>query len=212
MPAFDYAPMKTRIAVLISGSGTNLQSIIDRSESGDLPTEVACVLSDKEKAFGLERARKHGIPAYFVDPKAYARREDHEEAVMKLLAGHGVELVVLAGYMRLLTPHILGSYRNRIINIHPALLPSFPGTDGYGDAWRYGVKVSGCTVHFVDEGCDTGPIILQGVNPIEEDDTFESFRERGLKLEHKVFPEAIKLYCEGRLRIEGRKVRILTKE
>jgi phosphoribosylglycinamide formyltransferase-1 len=204
--------MKTRIAVLISGSGTNLQSIIDRSESGDLPAEVACVMSDREKAFGLERARKHGIPAFFVDPKGYAKREDHEEAIIKLLDGHGVELVVLAGYMRLLTPHILGRYRNRIINIHPALLPSFPGTDGYGDAWRYGVKVSGCTVHFVDEGCDTGPIILQGVNPVEENDTFESFRERGLKLEHKVLPEAIKLYCEGRLKIEGRKVRILTKE
>ena len=148
--------MKTRIAVLISGSGTNLQSIIDRSESGDLPVEIGCVISDKEKAFGLERARKHGIPAHFVDPKGYKKREDHEEAVLGLLAGHDVELVVLAGYMRLLTPHILGRYRNRIINIHPALLPSFPGTDGYGDAWRYGVKVSGCTVHFVDEGCDTG--------------------------------------------------------
>ena len=204
--------MKTRIAVLISGSGTNLQSIIDRSESGDLPARVACVISDKEKAFGLERARKHGIPALFVNPKDFAKREEHEEAIIRLLDDHGVELVVLAGYMRLLTRHMLGRYRNRIINIHPALLPSFPGTDGYGDAWRYGVKVSGCTVHFVDEGCDTGPIILQGVNPVEEDDTFESFRERGLKLEHKVLPEAIRLYCEGRLRIEGRRVRILEKE
>ncbi|HNW30407.1 MAG TPA: phosphoribosylglycinamide formyltransferase [Spirochaetota bacterium] len=203
---------KVKIAVLISGSGTNLQSIIDKAESGWLPAEIACVISDREKAYGLERARKHGIPAYFVDRKQYALREEHEEAIMAILKKHDVELLVLAGYMRLITSHMIGRYRNRIINIHPALLPSFPGTDGYGDAWRYGVKVSGCTVHFVDEGCDTGPIILQGVNPVEEGETFESFRERGLKIEHQVLPEAIKLYCEGRLKVEGRKVKILGKE
>jgi len=203
---------KVKIAVLISGSGTNLQSIIDKAESGWLPAEIACVISDREKAYGLERARKHGIPAYFVDRKQYALREEHEEAIMAILKKHDVELLVLAGYMRLITSHMIGRYRNRIINIHPALLPSFPGTDGYGDAWRYGVKVSGCTVHFVYEGCDTGPIILQGVNPVEEGETFESFRERGLKIEHQVLPEAIKLYCEGRLKVEGRKVKILGKE
>ena len=203
---------KVKIAVLVSGSGTNLQSIIDRAESGWLPVEIACVISDREKAYGLERARKHGIPAYFVDRKQYALREEHEEAIMAILKKHDVELLVLAGYMRLITSHMIGRYRNRIINIHPALLPSFPGTDGYGDAWRYGVKVSGCTVHFVYEGCDTGPIILQGVNPVEEGETFESFRERGLKIEHQVLPEAIKLYCEGRLKVEGRKVKILGKE
>jgi phosphoribosylglycinamide formyltransferase 1 len=203
---------KTRIAVLVSGSGTNLQSIIDRCDSGGVPAEVACVISDREKAFGLERARKHGIPAFSLDPKKYASRGEHEIAVMEILAKHSVELVVLAGYMRLLTPNMIGRYRNRIINIHPALLPSFPGSDGYGDAWKYGVKISGCTVHFVDEGCDTGPIILQGVNPIKETDTFESFRERGLGIEHQVLPEAIRLYCEGKLRVEGRRVRILEKE
>ncbi|MBN2159323.1 MAG: phosphoribosylglycinamide formyltransferase [Spirochaetes bacterium] len=203
---------KTSIAVLISGSGTNLQSIIDKMESGHLPVVVRCVISDRESALGLERARKHGISAYFVDPKPCGSRDAHEVAILEILDKHDVELVVLAGYMRLLTGRMIGRYRNRIINIHPALLPSFPGTDGYGDAWRYGVKVSGCTVHFVDEGCDTGPIILQRVNPIEPDDTFESFRERGLKIEHGVLPEAIRLYCEGRLRIEGRKVQILPKE
>ena len=200
------------IAVLISGSGTNLQSIIDKSESGTLPVLITCVISDKEKAYGLERSRKHGIPAYFVDRKLYSLREEHEEAIIGILNKHDVELVVLAGYMRLLTSHIISRYRNRIINIHPALLPSFPGTDGYGDAWRYGVKVSGCTVHFVDEGCDTGPIIIQAANLIEESDTFESFRERGLAIEHRVLPEAIQLYCESRLKIEGRRVRILEKE
>ena len=200
------------IAVLISGSGTNLQSIIDKAASGGLSVDIKCVISDKEKAYGLERARKHNIPAHFVDRKLYSLREEHEEAIISILKNYDVELIVLAGYMRLLTPHIISRYRNRIINIHPALLPSFPGTDGYGDAWRYGVKVSGCTVHFVDEGCDTGPIILQGVNPIEENDTFESFRDRGLEIEHRVLPEAIQLYCESRLKIEGRRVRILEKE
>ena len=203
---------KIKIAVFVSGSGTNLQSIIDKAESGRLPVEIACVISDKEKAFGLERARTHGIPAFFVDRKLHALREDHEEAIIKILKQFDVELIVLAGYMRLLTSRLIGQYRNRIINIHPALLPSFPGTDGYGDAWRYGVKVSGCTVHFVDEGCDTGPIILQGVNTIDESDTLESFRERGLTIEHQVLPEAIKLYCEGRLKVDGRRVKILAKE
>lgn len=203
---------KVNTGVMVSGSGTNLQAIIERAESGELPVNVACVISDRENAFGLERARKHSIPAHFVDPGNFQTRRDHEDAIISLLKKFDVELVVLAGYMRLLTKHLIGEFGNRIINIHPALLPSFPGTDGYGDAWRYGVKVSGCTAHFVDEGCDTGPIILQGVNPVEPDDTFESFRERGLKIEHRILPEAVKLYCEGRLLIEGRKVRILGKE
>jgi phosphoribosylglycinamide formyltransferase 1 len=203
---------RIKIAVIISGSGTNLQSIIDKCESGFLSADVACVISDREKAFGLERARKHGIPAIWADPKRFGSREEHEDAILKILDTHAVELVVLAGYMRLLTPKMIGRYRNRIINIHPALLPSFPGTDGYGDAWRYGVKVSGCTVHFVDEGCDTGPIIIQGVNHIKETDTFESFKERGLTIEHHVLPEAIRLFSEGRLKVEGRRVRILEKE
>ena len=189
-----------------------MQSIIDKAEAGSLSVRIKCVISDKETAYGLERARKHGIPTYFVDRKLYSLREEHEEAIIHILNENDVELVVLAGYMRLLTPHIISRYRYRIINIHPALLPSFPGTDGYGDAWRYGVKMSGCTVHFVDEGCDTGPIIIQAVNPIEENDTLESFRERGLGIEHRVLPEAIQLYCESRLKIEGRRVRILEKE
>ncbi len=201
--------MKTNIAVLISGSGTNLQSIIDKTESGYLPVIIKCVISSREDAYGLVRARNHDIPSFFIDPKKYKERRDHEEEIIEVLKRNDVELVVLAGYMRLLTPYIIDAYRNRIINIHPALLPSFPGTDGYGDAWRYGVKVSGCTVHFIDEGCDTGPIILQGVNQVKEEDTLESFRERGLKIEHQVFPDAIKLYCEGKLRIDGRRVRIL---
>lgn len=197
------------IAVLISGSGTNLQSIIDKVEAGEISAVIQCVVSNKEDAYGLERARKHGIPEYYVDSKAFATREDHEKEIIDILKAKRVDLVVLAGYMRLLTPLIITEYNNRIINIHPALLPSFPGTDGYGDAWKYRVKVSGCTVHFVDSGCDTGPIILQKVNPIEESDTFESFKERGLEIEHQALPEAIKLFCEDRLVVEGRGVKIL---
>ena len=201
--------MQTNIAVLISRSGTNLQSIIDKTESGYLPATIQCVISNNSDAYGLERAKKHHIPAFCINPNNYPTREEHENGIIKILNEHDVELIVLAGYMRLLTSTIISQYKNRIINIHPALLPSFPGTDGYGDAWRYGVKASGCTVHFVDEGCDTGPIIIQGVNLINEDDSFESFKERGLEIEHRVLPEAIKLYCEGALKVEGRKVRII---
>lgn len=202
--------MKTPVAVLISGSGSNLQSIIDQTEAGYLPISICCVISNKSDAFGLERAGKHGIPAVCIPSKGKTR-EEHEREIIDVLESHGVELVVLAGYMRLMSPVMLEHFKGRVINIHPALLPSFPGTHGYEDAWNYGVKVSGCTVHFVDEGCDTGPIILQAVNPVEPDDTLETFRQRGLSIEHKVLPEAIRLYCAGRLRIEGRRV-IVTPE
>ena len=197
--------MNTPVAVLISGSGSNLQAIIDKAEAGSLPIRICCVISNKSDAFGLERARKHGIPAVYISSKGKTR-EEHEREIIDVLGSHGVELVVLAGYMRLVSPVLLERFKHRVINIHPALLPSFPGTHGYEDAWNYGVKVSGCTVHFVDEGCDTGPIIVQAVNPVEPDDTLETFRQRGLSIEHKALPEAIRLYCAGRLRIEGRRV------
>ncbi|MFC1670410.1 phosphoribosylglycinamide formyltransferase [Spirochaetota bacterium] len=201
--------MKTAIAVLVSGSGTNLQSIIDKTESGYIPAEIKCVISNREDAFGLKRAENHNIPNYYVDSKKFDSRDEHERGIINILKKHDIELVVLAGYMRLLTSNILNEYKNRVINIHPAILPSFPGTDGYGDAWEYGVKVSGCTVHFVDEGCDTGPIILQRVNEIKEGESLEDFKKRGLEIEHEAFPLAIKLYCEGKLKIEGRKVSVL---
>jgi phosphoribosylglycinamide formyltransferase-1 len=197
--------METPVAVLISGSGSNLQSIIDQAEAGTLPIRICCVIANKPDAFGLERARKHGIPAVCIPSRGKTRAE-HEKEVIAVLESHGVELVVLAGYMRLLSPVLLERFKGRVINIHPALLPSFPGTHGYEDAWNYGVRVSGCTVHFVDEGCDTGAIILQAVNPIEPEDTLETFKQRGLAIEHKALPEAIRLYCAGRLRIDGRRV------
>lgn len=197
--------MKTPVAVLVSGSGSNLQSIIDQTEAGFLPIRICCIIANKPDAFGLERAQKHGIAAVCIASKGKTR-EEHERMIVAELDARGVELVVLAGYMRLLGHELLERYRGRVINIHPALLPSFPGAHGYEDAWDYGVKVSGCTVHFVDEGCDTGPIILQAVNLIQPDDTLETFRQRGLAIEHKALPEAIRLYCTGRLRIEGRRV------
>jgi len=195
------------IAVLISGTGTNLQSIIDHIKANKLKCNLAVVISNKEDAYGLVRAKKAGIPAHFIDHKGLERKE-HEKKIVKILGKYKIDLVVLAGYMRILTPYFVRKYKNKMINIHPALLPSFPGTDGYGDTWRYGCKVGGLTVHFVDEGVDTGPIIIQKCNPVKENDTLETFKTRGLKLEHQALPEAIKLFCEGKLKIEGRKVKI----
>ena len=196
---------RKNIAILISGQGTNLQAIINQVKAGKLKCNLAVVVSNKEKAYGLKRAEKAGIPAYFIDHREISRKE-HEEKIIRILKKYKIDLIVLAGYMRVLTPYFVRKYKGKIINIHPALLPSFAGTDGYGDAWKYGVKISGCTVHFVDEGVDTGPIILQKVNPIKKNDTLESFKKRGLRIEHKTLPEAIKLFIKGKLRIKGKKV------
>ena len=196
---------RKNIAVLVSGSGTNLQAIINQIKDGRLRCNLSVVISNKKDAYGLKRAKKAGIPAYFIDYQGISRKE-HEKKIIKILKKYKIDLIVLAGYMRILTSYFIEEYKGKIINIHPALLPSFAGVDGYGDAWRYGVKISGCTIHFVDDGVDTGPIILQKVNPIKENDTLESFKKRGLSIEHKALPDAIKLFCEGKLKIRGRKV------
>ncbi len=198
-----------KIAVLVSGGGSNLQSIIDAMESGYLNIQIAVVMSNKDEAYGLTRAKNHGIPAQVIRHGDHESREEFETRLIEVLDGYGVELVVLAGFMRVLTSLFVNHYHQRIINIHPAILPSFPGTHSQKQALDYGVRFSGCTTHFVDEGTDTGPIIIQSIVPVLPDDTEESIGSRILKEEHRIFPESLKLWSEGRLLIEGRKVRIL---
>ncbi len=194
------------IAVLVSGSGSNLQAIIDASERGEIPCRVGLVVSNKADAYGLTRARKHDIPTAVVDHKMYGNREEFDAKLVEVIRSSGAHLVCLAGFMRVLTPVFLRAFPHRILNIHPALLPSFPGTHGPGQALRYGVRFSGCTVHFLDEGVDTGPIIVQAVVPVHEDDTEETLAARILKEEHRIYPMAIRLFLEGRLTVSGRRV------
>lgn len=196
------------IAILASGNGSNLQAIIDAIESHKLDAKIQCVLSDRKSAFALERAKKHNIPNYFINPKDYSTREKHEKVLAQILIEHQVELIVLAGYMRLLTSSFVQMYKSKIINIHPALLPSFPGAHGIEDAFKYGVKITGVSVHFVDDGVDTGPVISQVPVEIKETDTLESLEQRIHAQEHKLYPQVIQLFAQGRIRLDGRKVRI----
>jgi phosphoribosylglycinamide formyltransferase 1 len=199
---------KILLAVLASGQGSNLQAIIDAVESGKIYGSIGCVISDKPDAFGLERANKHGIEAIVIDNKKYADKQSYESELIKVLEKKNPDLVCLAGYMRIVGPEMIKKFKNKIINIHPALLPSFPGLHGQKQAVDYGVKISGCTVHFVDEGCDTGPVILQSAVPVLEGDDEFSLSKRILDEEHKLYPKAIQLFAEGKLKIEGRKVKI----
>ena len=198
------------IAVLVSGSGSNLQAIIDASERGEIPCRVALVVSNKADAYGLVRARNHGIPTEVVDHRSFESREAFDARLVEVIRSSGARLVCLAGFMRVVTPVFLRAFPHRILNIHPALLPSFPGTHGPRQALQYGVRFSGCTVHFLDEGVDTGPIIVQAVVPVYEDDTEETLAARILKEEHRIYPMAIRLFFEGRLELSGR--RVFTKE
>ena len=195
-----------RLGVLASGRGSNLQAIIDAIEAGHLSAKVEVVLSDRTDAEAMGRARRHGIKAVFVDPRAYGAREAFDNALVKILQAHQVELVCLAGFMRLLTSSFLAEFPGRIMNIHPALLPAFAGLHAQRQALEYGVRVSGCTVHIVDEGVDTGPIILQGAVPVFDNDTEETLSARILTEEHKLYPRAIQLFAEGRIEIKGRRV------
>ncbi len=194
------------IGVLISGSGTNLQAIIDAIEAKRLDAKIEVVLSNKADAYGLVRAQNHGIATEVLDHKQFPSREAYDQTVVDQLRARGVELVVLAGFMRLLSPVFVKAYSNCIMNIHPALLPSFPGLHVQKKAVEHGVRFSGCTVHFVNEECDEGPIIIQAVVPVFPDDTDETLAARILKQEHRIYPRAIQLYAEGRLRVEGRRV------
>jgi phosphoribosylglycinamide formyltransferase-1 len=199
---------KLRIGALASGGGTNLQAIIDRCQDGSLPAEIVLIISNNEDAGALERARKAGIPALCIDHRSYASREDFDRTVVGALQDAKVDLVILAGFMRIISEIFVEAFPNRIMNIHPALLPAFPGLHVQRKALEYGVRFSGCTVHFVDTGTDTGPIIIQAVVPVLDCDTEATLSARILEQEHQIYPRAIQLFAEGRLRVEGRRVSI----
>src|SRR5688500_7391264 len=197
------------LGVLASGSGTNLQSIIDAVEAKRVPAEIRVILCNRRGAHAIERGRAHGLPVELLDHKAFAKREEFDARLVEILREHGVELVCLAGFDRLISPTFVRAFPGRILNIHPALLPSFKGLHGQRQALDYGVKLAGATVHFVDEETDHGPIVIQAAVPVFDGDDEESLAKRILAEEHRIYPEAIRLFAEGRLRIEGRKVRIL---
>lgn len=204
---------KVKIGVLISGGGTNLQALIDEVEKGNVNGEISLVISDKKGAYGLERAEKHGIKTIALDRREFKNKAEFMKSLMDILSKESIELIVLAGFLTILSEEFIEKYRSRIINIHPSLIPAFCGEGYYGEkvhnaVLEYGAKISGATVHFVDEGADTGPVILQESVPVLENDTVESLAARVLKVEHKLLPEAVGLYCDGRIIIEGRKVKI----
>lgn len=199
---------RTSIGVLVSGSGSNLQSLIDHIDQGALDADIRLVISNNPHAFALERCRKHGIPTLVVNHCDFPSRELFDRRMIELLNDAGVELVVMAGFMRILSSEFFRAFPQRIMNIHPALLPAFPGTHVQQKAIDYGVKFSGCTVHFADEGVDTGPIILQAVVPVYDEDNAESLAARILREEHRIYPQAVQYYAEGRILIEGRRVKI----
>lgn len=196
----------TNLGVLVSGSGTNMQAIIDSIEAKRLDARIKIVISNNPNAYAIERVKKHQIPIFIIQDSHFPTREDCDKHLIEILKNHAVDLVVMAGFMKLLSPIFIKSFPMRIMNIHPALLPAFPGLHVQKKAVEYGVKFSGCTVHLVDEGIDTGPIIIQAVVPVHEDDTEETLAQRILKEEHRIYPQAIQLFAQGRLEIKGRKV------
>jgi phosphoribosylglycinamide formyltransferase-1 len=205
-PSEEHEPLA--LGVLISGSGTNLQSVMDACASGALDARVAVVISNKEMAHGLERARRAGIPAVHIDPAACADYRAYNHAIRESLEGHGVELVVMAGYMRLLGTEVLRAFQGAVINLHPALLPAFPGASAITDAFTYGVKITGVSVHFADEEFDRGPIIVQEPVRVEESDTVQSLEAKIHEVEHRLLPQAIGHIAAGRVRLDGRIVHI----
>ncbi len=198
-----------RVAVLVSGSGTNLQALLDAQRAKTLGAKVAVVISNKPGVGALDRAAQAGVPTVVISHKDYGSREAFDTALAAAVRAWSADLVVLAGFMRLLTPTFLNEFPGRVINIHPSLLPAFPGVDAQAQAWHYGVKVAGCTVHFVDAGTDTGPIIAQSSVAVHDDDTVDTLRARILAEEHQLLPRVVSLFAQGRVRAEGRRVKIL---
>lgn len=200
-----------KFAVFISGKGTNLQVIIDSVKAGEIKAQLVLVLSSNEKALGLKRAEAAGIKTIVFNPKNYTNRQSVDRDIVIELKNNKIDFVVLAGYMRLLTPYFIKHFPNKILNVHPSLLPSFKGVEGIKDAVTYGAKITGVTVHFVNEKLDHGPIILQDSVRINEDETMESLEEKIHRVEHRLYPKAVALFAEGRLKVKGRRVQILEK-
>ncbi len=198
-----------RIAVLASGRGSNLEAILEAEERGSISGKIVLAISDRADAPALEKAEKGGVEAVFVDPQKYSGREAYDQALVDKLKRARVDLVVLAGFMRLLSPLFVRSFPMQILNIHPSLLPAFPGTDGVEQTFAHGVKVTGCTVHFVDEGLDSGPIVLQEAVPVIQRETVQTLHQRIHAVEHRLYPTAIDLYCREKLKVEGRRCFIL---
>lgn len=199
---------KLRLGILASGGGTNLQAIIDRIQDGTLHAEIALILSNKPSSGALQRGRQAGIPTLCIDQRQYKDRLEFDRAMVAALTEVNVDLVVMAGFMRLISNEFLEAFPGRIMNIHPALLPAFAGLNAQKQALEHGARITGCTVHFVDAGVDTGPIIVQAAVPVLQDDTLETLSTRILRQEHRIYPEAIRLFAEGRLRLVERQVRI----
>jgi len=204
--------MRKRIAVFASGFGSNLQALIDYNANYDLKGDIVLVFSNKKDAYALKRAKKNKIKTVFMDPSRYNSRKEYDMRIIELMEEEKIDLIVLAGYMLILGSELVHKYKNRILNIHPALLPSFKGTHGIKDAFEYGVKVTGVTVHFVEEGVDSGPIILQKAVDIDQDESIEELEEKIHKVEHQIYPLAVRYFCEDRLKIDGRRVKILNKD
>jgi len=202
----DVAPASKRVGVLISGRGSNLQVLLDAAREGLLGGEIVVVVSNVASAAGLERARRAQVPAIVVERKGRSR-EEYDAEVAEVLEAHRVGLVCLAGYMRLLSPGFVRRFSGRILNVHPSLLPAFPGLDAQRQAWEHGVKVSGATVHFVDEGLDSGAIVMQEAVPVRDEDTPETLAERILQAEHHIYPRAVRMVLEGRCVHDGRRTR-----
>jgi phosphoribosylglycinamide formyltransferase-1 len=194
------------IAVLASGNGTNFEAIAKAVRQGTIKASLSLLLTDKKDSYVRTRAKNAGVKDVFVDPKEHTTREDFDRKVVSILKEEAIDLVVLAGFMRIITPFFVGAFRNKIVNIHPALLPSFKGVDSIKEAYAYGAKVTGVTVHFVDEEMDHGPIILQEAVKIDEGEPLEGLEARIHAIEHRLYPEAIRLFCEGKLTTEGRRV------
>jgi len=200
--------MRLRVGVLASGRGSNLQSLLDAAGGADYPARIVVVVSDRETAAALGRARAHGVSAVFLNPKDFGDRAAYDAALTETLRAHDVELVCLAGFMRILGAPFVRAWAGRILNVHPSLLPAFPGLAAQRQALEHGVKVTGATVHFVDEGVDSGPIVLQGAVSVEAADTENALSARILAVEHRLYPEAVRLVAEGRLELAGRRVTI----